>query len=172
MSISPLSLFCLPTPTQVAAYIPQLAKSNPDLWGVSLCTVDGQRWDAGWGRGGRAQVQSIVQPLSWPVCLQALRGPHKDPLLPAVLREAPHICHLHKHPRHGLRAQVRGQGAQWPALQHTLPQWGRWALPGPGPDSQMSACYPTPLPRVCISLPFLFFNYWKTRAINNLFLSY
>lgn len=38
-----LSLFSLPTHTQVAAYIPQLAKSNPDLWGVSLCTVDGQR---------------------------------------------------------------------------------------------------------------------------------
>ena len=36
-------LFSLPTHAQVAAYIPQLAKSNPDLWGVSLCTVDGQR---------------------------------------------------------------------------------------------------------------------------------
>lgn len=41
--ISILSLFSLPTHDQVAAYIPQLAKSDPDLWGVSLCTVDGQR---------------------------------------------------------------------------------------------------------------------------------
>ena len=32
---------------KVADYIPELAKANPDLWGVSICSIDGQRMSIG-----------------------------------------------------------------------------------------------------------------------------
>ncbi|XP_056586005.1 glutaminase liver isoform, mitochondrial [Triplophysa dalaica] len=49
---------------KVANYIPQLAKFSPDLWGVSLCTVDGQRHSIG-DTNMPFCLQSCVKPLEY-----------------------------------------------------------------------------------------------------------
>uniref|UniRef100_A0A8B9L1C7 glutaminase n=1 Tax=Astyanax mexicanus TaxID=7994 RepID=A0A8B9L1C7_ASTMX len=53
---------------QVADYIPQLAKFNPDLWGVSLCTVDGQRHSVG-DTHVPFCLQSCVKPLEYSLAI-------------------------------------------------------------------------------------------------------
>ncbi|XP_062387451.1 glutaminase kidney isoform, mitochondrial [Sardina pilchardus] len=53
---------------QVADYIPQLAKLNPKSWGVSLCTVDGQRHSVGDTRVPFC-LQSCVKPLEYGVAV-------------------------------------------------------------------------------------------------------
>ncbi|KAB0355996.1 hypothetical protein FD754_000152 [Muntiacus muntjak] len=56
---------------KVAAYIPQLAKSNPGLWGVSLCTVDGQRHSVGHTKVPFC-LQSCVKPLTYAISISTL----------------------------------------------------------------------------------------------------
>ncbi|XP_056303645.1 glutaminase a isoform X1 [Danio aesculapii] len=51
---------------QVADYIPQLAKFSPNLWAVSLCTVDGQRYTAGDTKVPFC-LQSCVKPLKYAI---------------------------------------------------------------------------------------------------------
>uniref|UniRef100_A0A3Q0RCZ1 glutaminase n=1 Tax=Amphilophus citrinellus TaxID=61819 RepID=A0A3Q0RCZ1_AMPCI len=51
---------------QVADYIPQLAKFSPNLWAVSLCTVDGQRHTVGDTKLPFC-LQSCVKPLKYAV---------------------------------------------------------------------------------------------------------
>ncbi|XP_055074705.1 glutaminase a isoform X4 [Misgurnus anguillicaudatus] len=53
---------------QVADYIPQLAKFSPNLWAVSLCTVDGQRYTAGDTKVPFC-LQSCVKPLKYAIAV-------------------------------------------------------------------------------------------------------
>ncbi|KAM6935001.1 glutaminase kidney isoform, mitochondrial isoform 3-T3 [Xenentodon cancila] len=53
---------------KVADYIPQLAKFSPDLWAVSLCTVDGQRHTVGDTKVPFC-LQSCVKPLKYAVAV-------------------------------------------------------------------------------------------------------
>ncbi|KAM4044617.1 glutaminase liver isoform, mitochondrial [Anomaloglossus baeobatrachus] len=56
---------------EVANYIPQLAKVNPNLWGVSLCTVDGQRYSVG-DTEIPLCLQSCVKPLKYAIAVNDL----------------------------------------------------------------------------------------------------
>ncbi|XP_035238622.1 glutaminase kidney isoform, mitochondrial-like [Anguilla anguilla] len=60
---------------QVADYIPQLAKFSPSLWGVSLCTVDGQRHSVGDTKVPFC-LQSCVKPLGYAVAVHEAGTEH------------------------------------------------------------------------------------------------
>ena len=53
----------------VATYIPQLARVDPDLYGVGLCTVDGQRYAAG-DTTEDFCVQSSCKPITYCLALE------------------------------------------------------------------------------------------------------
>uniref|UniRef100_A0A1B6DQU4 glutaminase n=1 Tax=Clastoptera arizonana TaxID=38151 RepID=A0A1B6DQU4_9HEMI len=56
---------------KVASYIPQLARMNPDYWGVSVCTIDGQRFSIG-DSTVPFTLQSCSKPLTYGIALEAL----------------------------------------------------------------------------------------------------
>ncbi|XP_072349825.1 glutaminase kidney isoform, mitochondrial-like isoform X2 [Scyliorhinus torazame] len=56
------------TSGKVADYIPQLAKFSADLWGVSLCTVDGQRYSVGDTKIPFC-LQSCIKPLEYAIAI-------------------------------------------------------------------------------------------------------
>ncbi|EFA11037.2 glutaminase kidney isoform, mitochondrial isoform X3 [Tribolium castaneum] len=56
---------------KVASYIPQLKRMNPNYWGVSVCTIDGQRFSIG-DVGIPFTIQSCSKPLTYGIALDLL----------------------------------------------------------------------------------------------------
>jgi len=54
-----------------ADYIPQLARADPNKWGVSLCTIDGQRFSIG-DTEEKFSMQSVSKPFTYGLCLREL----------------------------------------------------------------------------------------------------
>lgn len=63
---------CKPnTEGKVASYIPQLARMNPDYWGISVCTIDGQRFSIG-DVNIPFTLQSCSKPMTYGIALDQL----------------------------------------------------------------------------------------------------
>jgi hypothetical protein len=71
----------MPDTGKVASYIPQLAKVNPDLFGISLCTIDGRTFSV-----GDAAI---------PFCLQSAGKPLM--YLARTIKSVVHITHTYIH---------------------------------------------------------------------------
>uniref|UniRef100_A0A2A4JVF2 glutaminase n=1 Tax=Heliothis virescens TaxID=7102 RepID=A0A2A4JVF2_HELVI len=56
---------------EVATYVPQLARASADSWGVSVCTIDGQRFSIG-DVNVPFTVQSCSKPLTYAMALETL----------------------------------------------------------------------------------------------------
>lgn len=54
-----------------ADYIPQLEKVDPSLFAVSVCTIDGQRFDVG-HTSENFTAQSCIKPLIYAIALETL----------------------------------------------------------------------------------------------------
>ncbi|XP_063993277.1 glutaminase kidney isoform, mitochondrial isoform X4 [Diachasmimorpha longicaudata] len=59
------------TEGKVASYIPQLARMNPDYWGITVCTIDGQRFSIG-DTTIPFTLQSCSKPLTYAIALESL----------------------------------------------------------------------------------------------------
>lgn len=60
---------------QVATYIPELAKADPDAFSLGGCTIDGQRFAFGAREGDRERrfcVQSAMKPVNYAIALELL----------------------------------------------------------------------------------------------------
>lgn len=53
-----------------AQYIPILRDANPDKWGLSICSIDGQRFSIG-DYDTPFSIQSVSKPVTYGLCLQA-----------------------------------------------------------------------------------------------------
>jgi glutaminase len=53
----------------LATYIPQLAKVDPDKFGLSVCTIDGQRFSLG-DSGDKFALQSASKPITYALALE------------------------------------------------------------------------------------------------------
>jgi len=54
-----------------AAYIPQLARASKEKWGISICTVDGQRYSIG-DVHDKFTIQSTSKPITYALTLEEL----------------------------------------------------------------------------------------------------